>query len=198
MTGPTTRWKDSDTVERLPGRLHPQAPFPNSRLRGRVPGALPPCSAARSMAPAHRTGLPDLGARLGMPAALPWRRGPAAQWRRLGLGCPAHHQDPPTRVTGAWAGDWGRVPRTLGRRGGRAMGNPGRGSSEGVTQGAAKVMGTRHGAIRGAGRRWLSLRQRQPAVRERLGDGGTGHTDGNMNLHGWGSMQVDAPRFSFT
>lgn len=78
------------------------------------------------------------------------------------------------------------------------MGNPGRGSSEGVTQGAAKVMGTRHGAIRGAGRRWLSLRQRQPAVRERLGDGGTGQTDGNMNLHGWGSMQVDAPRFSFT
>ncbi|CAK6433477.1 unnamed protein product [Pipistrellus nathusii] len=26
------------------------------------------------MAPAHRSGLPVLGARLGMPAALPWRR----------------------------------------------------------------------------------------------------------------------------
>ncbi|XP_036185073.1 putative uncharacterized protein BRD3OS isoform X1 [Myotis myotis] len=37
------------------------------------------------MAPAHRAGLPALGARLGMPAVLPWRRGPAAHWHSLGL-----------------------------------------------------------------------------------------------------------------
>ncbi|XP_059514454.1 putative uncharacterized protein BRD3OS isoform X1 [Myotis daubentonii] len=36
------------------------------------------------MAPAHRAGLPALGARLGMPAVLPWRRGRAAQWHSLG------------------------------------------------------------------------------------------------------------------
>nr|XP_053775037.1 putative uncharacterized protein BRD3OS isoform X1 [Desmodus rotundus] len=67
------------------------------------------------MAPARRPGLPVLGARLRMPAALPWRRGPAANWRCFGLNPdapprpapprrPGVAKNPAARVTAAWAG----------------------------------------------------------------------------------------------
>ena len=70
--------------QRLDAPPRPAPPTPRP-----VPRPAPPRPAERSIAPARGAGLPGLGARLGMPAALPWRRGPAASWHRP-VGRPAH------------------------------------------------------------------------------------------------------------
>lgn len=112
------------------------------------------------MAPARRPGLPVLGARLRMPAALPWRRGPAANWRCFGLNPdapprrPGVAKNPAARVTAAWAG--GRKvgegdPEFWGGDGGVLWGPRGTGRARG-TQDTGEAVGPCHGEGRGGSR----------------------------------------------
>nr|XP_060466358.1 putative uncharacterized protein BRD3OS isoform X3 [Panthera onca] len=97
------------------GRSGSPAPPPPVARSGPAPGA--------SAAPARRAGLPGLGARLGMPAALPWRRGPEANGPRPRLRAPRPRARTSPRPLGAAQGP----PRCLEQKEGAGGGHhPGR------------------------------------------------------------------------
>lgn len=165
-------------THRRGGRARPPAPRsqPPPPAAGPAHGvALRPRPSGRSIAPARRAGLRVLSARLHTPAALPWRRGRAAN--RLGLGLqrraapaprPGRRREPGARVTAARAGGpkvGGGDPECWGDSGGRGA----RGG-----RGGPRVRGRRWGRAAGGARPQAGGRGLGSGRSEARRDGGEG------------------------